>query len=138
MSEWISRYWFSLTGAFVTIAFAAFWLLKREARASHPELWQAPSLTLSALLASALVALYAVGTHQTGTVELAYEASFFALASMLFFAANRYAERVALFALICWLSTSSIRPTRALWTRVFGLLFLCGAIATFVQLIRGR
>jgi hypothetical protein len=137
MTEWIARYWFSLAGALVAIALGAAWLTKRENRASNPELWQAPSLTLSALFGLLLVALYVAGTHRTGRAELAYRASFFTLTSLLFFAANRYAERIALFALICRLSTSSVRPTRVLWTRIFGLLFLSGGVAAFVQLMWG-
>ena len=137
MNEWIARYWFSLAGACVAIALGAYWLINRKARASNPVLSQAPSVWSSGLLAFALLALYVLGAGQTGQAELVFEATFFALVSLLFFAANKYANRIALFALICWLSTSSIRTSRALWTRVFGLLFLGGAVAVLVQLLQG-
>jgi hypothetical protein len=129
MSEWLSKYWFLVIGACVIVAATAYQLNhaggKRE---STPAIWRLRSLFFSLLVVALPVALFVASSYQPRHTELALQAVSCLLISLLFFVASWYSERIALFAFLCWLSTSSARPTSAVWTRVLGVLFLGAAI----------
>jgi uncharacterized membrane protein len=132
MSEWLSKYWFSVAGACIFIAVTAYQLSHTKGKSGgHPAIWSRPSLFISLLLASIPVTLFVASTYQARHTELVFQAIFCLFISLLFFLASRFSERIALFAFLCWLSTSSVRPTPALWTRVWGVLFLAGAFKVY-------
>jgi hypothetical protein len=138
MSEWLANYWFSLGGPCAVLAVAAYRLSQREIPApKNPALWRRPSLSISVLLGLLPAALLVASTHQARPAELALQAAACFVIVVLFFASTRYSESLALFALLSWLSTSSVRPTRALWTSVYGVLFLGCAIGLVVTLLSG-
>jgi hypothetical protein len=139
MSEWLSKYWFSVAGACIVIALAAYRLGQTEADSPglNPAIWRAPSLSISLVLAALPVACFVISIHQAPSSTLALQVVGLTFISLLFFVAGRFASRVALFALLCWLSTSSVRPTRALWTSIYGIVFLGCAIAMLVSSISG-
>jgi hypothetical protein len=132
--EWLSQYWFSVTGACVVIAVVAYRVgHAKRSTGSNPAIWASPSLSISVLLALLPVSLVVASFHQARHIEVALQAMACLFISLLFFAASRFAERVALFAFLCWLSTSSARPTRALWTSIYGIVFLGSAVAMLVS-----
>ena len=134
MSEWLSEWWFSVAGACIAIAIAAYRLSHTQVPTrTNPVIWRSPSLSISLLLALLPILVFVASTHQARHTELALQATACLFISLLFFVASRFSERVALFALLCWLSTSSARPTRALWTSVYGIVFLGCAVAMLVS-----
>jgi len=88
---------------------------------------------ISLLLAAVPVSLFIAGAHQARHAEIVLQAISCLFISLLFLSATRFHERIALSAFLCWLSTSSVRPTPALWTRVYGILFLGVAAAVYLS-----
>ena len=132
MSEWLSKYWFSIAGACVVVAVTAYRLSHAQGRSgSDPAIWRGPSVSISLLLAALPISLFIVGAHEARHAELVLQTISCLFISLLFLSASRFRECIALSAFLCWLSTSSVRPTQALWTRVYGILFLVVAAAAY-------
>jgi hypothetical protein len=131
VADWLSRYWFSVTVGVVVLAVAAY-RVRPAARPVIPaEILEPKSLATSALLALVPAALLLLAPHQSRAAGFLFQGAALLALSAMFFAASRASKHVALFALICWLSTSKVRPSVALWTRLFGALFFVCAVGVF-------
>jgi hypothetical protein len=110
--------------------------MQRPAQESN--LSSARSLIVSAVLLALPPILYFVGTQDsTKTAALVCEALFWLTLSLLFYAANRLSESIALFAAIRWLCESWATFARAYRTRFFGTLALIAFVAVPFELATG-
>jgi len=132
VTDWLSRYGFTAAVALVALAVAAFRLTRQRSRpVVSAELYGSRSLAISVLLALVPASLALAAAHQSHAASHVLQGIALLVVAAMFFAATRLSKHVALFALICWLSTSELRPTRSVWTSVFGFVFLGCAVAFF-------
>lgn len=85
-----------------------------------------------ALFAVPLV-LFVVGQRQTGARGDYFEVAFFLSLAAIFLAANRFADRVALMALLRWLCESYAVVGRGHRTTFIGLIFLFSGIGVAIS-----
>ena len=80
--------------------------------------------------------LYFAAEFQSGVVEALLVAAFYFSISMLFFSANFFSGRIALFALLRWMfeSFSTFWPSYRL--RFYGFLALGGCVSYLIKAIR--
>lgn len=102
-------------------------------------LWGMSSLCASVLLALLPAGLYYLGSRQISRIgSLWYEAAFFLCVAILFFLTNRLSQRIALFALVRWVSESWATFGSAYRTRFFGTLALLAFCAVLFEMIVGE
>lgn len=91
------------------------------------------SIFWSCVLLAAPLVLFVVGQEQSGVRETYFEVGFFLSLAAIFLAANRFADRLALMALLRWLCESYAVVGRGHRTTILGLIFLFSGIGVAIS-----